>query len=75
MPLDPRARRFLDTLTAMNPPSALTLSVEERRSGLSHLLSFFGAADEVAAVDQFELPGPASSLAIRAYTPLSLIHI
>ena len=70
MPLDPRARRFLDTLTAMNPPSALTLSVEERRSGLSHLLSFFGAADEVAAVDQFELPGPASSLAIRAYTPI-----
>ena len=69
MPLDPRARRFLDTLAAMNPPSALTLSVEERRTGLSHLLSFCGAADEVAAVDQFELPGPARALAVRAYTP------
>ena len=70
MPLDPRARRFLETLTAMNPPSVLTLSIGERRAGLAHLLSFFGAEDEVAAVDQFELPGPEGSLTVRAYTPL-----
>jgi acetyl esterase/lipase len=70
MPLDPRARRFLETLTAMNPASALTLSVAERRAGLAQLLSFFGAADEVAAVDQFELPGPDTALTVRAYTPL-----
>ena len=71
MPLDPRARRFLDTLAAMNPPSALALSVAERRAGLAQLLGFFGAVDEVAAVDQFELPGPAGVLAVRAYTPAS----
>ena len=70
MPLDPQARRFLETLTAMNPPSVLTLSVAERRAGLAHLLSFFGAADEVAAVDQFEVPGPDGALTVRAYTPL-----
>lgn len=70
MPLDPRARRFLDRLAAINPPSALVLSVEERRAGLSHLLGFFGTADEVEAVDPFELPGPAGALAVRAYTPL-----
>src|SRR5215469_11217888 len=69
MPLDPRARRFLDTLAAMQPPSALTLSVEERRAALAHLLSFGGSAEEVAAVDQFELPGPEGRLAVRAYTP------
>ena len=69
MPLDPRARRFLDTLAAMNPPSALALSVAERRAGLAQLLSLFGAADEVAAVDEFELPGPEGGLAVRAYTP------
>src|SRR5262250_323626 len=69
MALDPRARRFLDTLAAMNPPSALALSVAERRAGLAHLLSFSGAPQAVAAVDQFELPGPAGSLAVRAYTP------
>jgi acetyl esterase/lipase len=53
----------------MNPPSALTLSVEERRAGLAHLLSFSGAPQAIAAVDQFGLPGPAGSLAVRAYTP------
>ena len=70
MPLDPRARRFLDTLAAMNPPSALALSVAERRAGLAQLLGFFGAMDEVAAVDQLELPGPHGGLAVRGYTPL-----
>jgi acetyl esterase/lipase len=70
MPLDPRAQRFLETLAAMNPPSALTLSVGERRAGLAHLLSFFGASDEVRAVDQFELPGPDGALTVRAYTPI-----
>jgi len=69
MPLDPRARRFLDTLAAMNPPSALALSVEERRAGLAQLLSFSGTPEEVAAVAEFELPGPAGALAVRAYTP------
>jgi acetyl esterase/lipase len=54
----------------MNPPSALALSVAERRAGLAQLLGFFGAVDEVAAVDQFELPGPHGGLAVRAYTPL-----
>ena len=70
MPLDPKVRRFLERLAATNPASALTLSVEERRAGLMGLLSFFGAADEVAAVDQFELPGPDTALTVRAYTPL-----
>jgi acetyl esterase/lipase len=69
MPLDPKVRRFLDTLAAINPPSALTLSVEERRAGLAHLLSFFGPVEEVGAVDQFELPGPEGALAVRVYTP------
>jgi acetyl esterase len=69
MPLDPKVRRFLDTLAALNPPSALALSVEERRAGLAHLLGFFGPAEEVGAVDQFELPGPEGALTVRAYTP------
>ena len=69
MPLDPKVRRFLERLAATQPPSVLALSIEERRAGLEQLLSFFGAPDEVAAVDDFELPGPAGALAVRAYTP------
>jgi hypothetical protein len=45
MPLDPRAKRFLDTLAAMNPPSVLSLTVGERRSALAHLLSFPGQVE------------------------------
>lgn len=69
MPLDPRARRFLDTLAAMNPPSALSLTVEERRGALAHLLSFCGPPEPVAGVAELEVPGPAGPLSVRAYTP------
>jgi acetyl esterase len=69
MPLDPKVRRFLDRLAATNPQSALALSVEERRAGLTQLLSLFGMPEEVAAIDQFELPGPAGPLTVRVYTP------
>lgn len=72
MPLDPRARRFLDTLAAMNPPSALSLSVEERRDALRHLLSFSGVAAPVSAVHERSVPGPEGPLAIRVYTPASM---
>jgi len=69
MPLDPKVQRFLERLAATNPPSALALSIEERRAGLAQLLSFSGPPEEVAAVDQFELPGPGGPLGVRAYTP------
>jgi acetyl esterase len=69
MPLDPRAKRFLDTLAAMNPPGALSLSVAERRGALAHLLSFCGPPEEVGAVAQLTLPGPEGALALRTYEP------
>ena len=69
MPLDPRAKRFLDTLAAMNPPSALTLTVGERREALAHLLSFSGPTQAVGDITNLQLPGPAGPLTVRAYTP------
>jgi acetyl esterase len=70
MPLDPRARRFLDLLAATNPPSALSLSVAERRAALEQLLKFSGPQEAVAQVDEFEIAGPAGALPVRVYTPL-----
>jgi acetyl esterase len=72
MPLDPRAKRFLDTLAAMNPPSALSLTVSERRSALAHLLSFSGQAEAVEAIRNLTLPGPAGALVVRVYTPAGI---
>ena len=69
MPLDPRARRFLDTLAAMNPPSALSLTVQERRSALAQLLSFSGSAEEVGAIAELTMPGPGGALRVRTYAP------
>jgi acetyl esterase len=69
MPLDPKVRRFLDTLAAMSPPSALSLTVAERRSALAHLLSFAGRPEAVAEITQLSLPGPGGALAVRCYRP------
>ncbi|MBS0377907.1 MAG: alpha/beta hydrolase [Proteobacteria bacterium] len=71
MPLDPRAKRFLDTLAALNPPGALSLSPAQRREGLRHLLSFSGTAESVAATEDRTIAGPAAPLALRVYTPAS----
>jgi acetyl esterase/lipase len=69
MPLDPKVRRFLDTLAAMDPPSALSLTVEERRSALAQLMSFAGRPEAVGEITQLSLPGPGGALAVRRYTP------
>jgi acetyl esterase len=69
MPLDPRAKRFLDRLAALNPPSILTLTVSERRQGLQQLLSFSGPLETVASVVSRTLAGPGGPLELRLYTP------
>src|SRR5215472_8383943 len=69
MPLDPRARRFLDTLGASGASSTLALSVEERRRSLAQLLGFSGPARPIGDIENRTLPGPASELSMRVYTP------
>jgi len=70
MPLDPRAKRFLDRLAALNPPSVLSLTVSERRSGLQQLLSFSGPGQSIARVEERIVAGPSGMpLALRIYWP------
>jgi len=69
MPLDPFAKRFLDRLAALNPPSALSLSVAERREALANLLSLSADGAPEATVEERVIPGPGGSLPIRIYTP------
>lgn len=70
MPIDPGAQRLLQRLAALNPPSALTLSVGERRSALEHLLSFSGTPVPIGQVEDRTLRGPAGPLRVRVYTPV-----
>ncbi|MDB6091357.1 MAG: hypothetical protein JWN85_4141 [Gammaproteobacteria bacterium] len=69
MPLDPGAKRFLDRLAALNPPSVLALTVAERRLGLQQLLSFSGPPPAVSRVGKRTLAGPGGLLELRIYTP------
>lgn len=70
MPLDARARRFLDRLAASNPQNALALTAEARRAALAELLQgLSGVAPAVAHVEERSIPGPAGPLALRIYTP------
>jgi acetyl esterase len=70
MPLDPRAKRFLDRLAALNPPSVLALTVSERRTGLSQLLSFAGPGEPIASIEERSLTGPSGlPLTLRIYRP------
>jgi acetyl esterase/lipase len=70
MPLDPRAKRFLDRLAALNPPSVLALTVSERRNGLRQLLSFSGPGEAMGGIEERTLPGPGGlPLQVRIYRP------
>lgn len=71
MPLDRHVERFLTRLAALNPPSAVSLSVIERRAALQHLLQFSGRSETVKSIDNQLIPGPAGPLLVRSYTPVS----
>ena len=67
MPLDPRAKRFLDRLAALHPPSVLSLTVSERRAGVSQLMGFSGPAEPIGSIEERKLPGPIRAAADPAY--------
>ncbi len=70
MPLDPRAKRFLDRLAALNPPSVLALTVSERRAGLQQLLSFAGPGEPIGSISERDILGPGGlPLSLRIYRP------
>ncbi|MDB6013579.1 MAG: hypothetical protein JWL65_5829 [Gammaproteobacteria bacterium] len=72
MPLDPRAKRFLDRLAALRPPSVLSLTVSERRAGVSQLMGFSGPAEPIGSIAERTLPGPSGlPLTLRIYRPAS----
>jgi acetyl esterase len=69
VPIDRHAQRFLDKLAALGPPSALALTVGERRIGLEQLLSFSGRQEPVGRVEDQAFPGPEGPVRVRIYTP------
>src|SRR5437867_3622222 len=69
MPLDPKAREFLDMLAAAGAPELTDLPVEDARLALTSMFAGQGAPEPVARVDDRSLPGPAGEIPVRVYTP------
>jgi acetyl esterase/lipase len=72
MPLDERARRFLELLAAAAPPEAESLTVAGRRASLAALLRFSGSPEPMRHVETRSVPGPSGPLPVRRYLPLEL---
>jgi acetyl esterase/lipase len=69
MPLDPRAKRFLDILAAARPPSVLDTSVQERRASLAALMNFRGSMVPVESTVEMRCAGPGGDIPLRLYAP------
>ncbi len=69
MPVDPQAQAFLDILTALNAPPINTQTVEEVRTTYDEMAQFSGTPEEVHAVEDQMIPGPAGKIPVRIYTP------
>jgi len=68
VPLDRHAQRFLERLAGVSPPSALSLSVAERREALRALLGFASPPPALACEDR-SCEGPGGPLPLRIYSP------
>ena len=74
MPLDPRARQFLDQLNASGMPPLENMSAPEARLATAALLAMQGEPQAVATVENRRIPGPSGELPIRVYTPTGGPH-
>ena len=70
MPLDPRARRFLDALAAGKPADASAVSVSQRRTRFAELMKLSGPPVESAMIEERRIPAIDGQLSVRVYTPL-----
>ncbi|HEX3468155.1 MAG TPA: alpha/beta hydrolase [Candidatus Elarobacter sp.] len=68
--LQPQACAFLDRLAAMNRPPIETVPIPEARALFEQLfIAMGGPGVDVAAVRDFDVPGPRGPIPVRAYTP------
>ncbi|HEX4979949.1 MAG TPA: alpha/beta hydrolase [Acidimicrobiales bacterium] len=70
MPIDPQIQTVLDQMGSLGFPGLSALPVEQARQ----VLAMMGAqraegVDEVARVDDIEIPGPAGAIPARVYVP------
>ncbi len=70
-PLDPQVKALLDQMAAANQPAFHTQSPVDARAAMGSLVNVFGPGPDVHKVEDRKIPGPASEIPIRIYTPAS----
>ncbi|HYM32898.1 MAG TPA: alpha/beta hydrolase [Candidatus Cybelea sp.] len=72
MPLDPHVKGLMDMLVAAGRPKVWQLTPPEAREAMMALAQAVDAKDiGIGRVENRELPGPASTLPIRIYSPIA----
>jgi acetyl esterase len=69
MPLDPKAREFIDQMAASGLPPFDALPVPELRALITSMAALQGEVEPVAQVDNRHIQGPAGAIPVRIYTP------
>lgn len=69
MPLDPKAREFIDQMAASGLPPFDAMPIPELRALITSMAAMQGEAETVAQVDNRHIAGPAGAIPVRIYTP------
>jgi acetyl esterase len=67
--LHPQAQAIISGVESMGLPPFETLSVDEQRGFIQQFSMFMVAREEVASVEEFEIPGPEDAIPVRVYLP------
>jgi acetyl esterase len=69
MPLHPQAQAIISGVESMGLPPFETLSVEEQRGFIQNFSMFMIPKEEVASIEDVEIPGPEDAIPVRIYLP------
>lgn len=69
MPLHPQAQAIISGVESMGLPPFETLSVEEQRAFVQNFSMFMIPTEEVASIEDVEIPGPEGVIPVRIYLP------
>jgi acetyl esterase len=69
VPLDPVAAGFLEQLAAADMPPLNEMSPPDAREASAAFVELAGPGEEVDAVVDRTIPGPAGEIPVRIYTP------
>lgn len=69
MPLHPQAQAVINGVASMGLPPLETLPIEEQRAVIENFRSFMIPPEDVATVEDLEIPGPEGGIPVRIYTP------